>query len=53
MERAVHGAAAPPFEQANISLYKQPLKENECEISTVLHTDFVSNFCLISEQQVG
>jgi hypothetical protein len=49
MERVVHNVATPLFEQANISIYKQPLKENTGEISTMLHTDFVSNFCLFFE----
>ena len=49
MERAVYNVATSLFEHANISYYKQSLKENTGEISTMLHTDFVSNFCLFFE----
>ena len=49
MERVVDSAATSLFEQANIPFYKQSLKENTEEISTMLHTDFVSNFCLFFE----
>jgi hypothetical protein len=49
MERVVDRVAPSLFEQANILAYKQSLKENTGEISTMLHTDFVSNFCLFFE----
>jgi hypothetical protein len=49
MERVVYNVATSLFEHVNISSYKQSLKENTGEISTVLHTDFVSNFCLVFE----
>ena len=49
MERVVDSVATSLFEQVNISFYKQSLKENAGEISTMLHTDFVSNFCLFCE----
>jgi hypothetical protein len=52
MERVVDSVATSLFEQATISPYKQPLKENTGEISTVLHTDFVGNFCLFFEHAV-
>ena len=49
MERAVYNVATSLFEQANISFYKQSLKENTGKISTMLLTGFVSNFCLFFE----
>ena len=49
MERVVDNVATSLFEHVNISFYKQLLKENSGEISTMLHTDFVSNFCLFFE----
>jgi hypothetical protein len=49
MERGVYNVATSLFEHVNISFYKQSLKENTGEISTMLHTDFVSNFCLFFE----
>ena len=49
MERVVDRVVTSLFEQANISSHKQSLKENTGEISTVLRTDFVSNFCLFFE----
>jgi hypothetical protein len=50
MERGVYNVATSLFEHVNISFYKQSLKENTGEISTMLHTDFVSNFCLFFER---
>ena len=52
MERVVDSVATSLFEQATISSYKQLLKENTGEISTVLHTDFVRNFCLFFEHAI-
>jgi hypothetical protein len=38
--------AAPFFEQATILHENQAFTKNTLQISTVLHTDFVCNFCM-------
>jgi hypothetical protein len=46
MERVVDSMAPSFFKQTIFSSFKQSLNENAGEISTMLHTDFVGNFCL-------